>query len=90
MPDSAIANVDEAAAAIDRLADRLGELAAPEIDAMLSAIRAEVDAAQSFDDLAERLLRLSARGVDGFAALIEQGSTIAALKGHDSASEEAK
>lgn len=67
------------------LANQLGELAAPEVDAMLDIIRREVDLAVSYEDLSERLLRLSGTlPIDGFASLIEQALTVADLDGRDS------
>ena len=73
----------------DSLADQLDVLAAPEIDKMIEAIRAEVDAAVSYDDLATRLLRLSSEiGIDDLGSLMEQASIVANLTGRASVIDE--
>ena len=73
----------------DSLADQLDVLAAPQIDKMIEAIRAEVDAAVSYDDLATRLLRLGSEiGVDDLGGLMEQASIVADLSGRASVIDE--
>jgi hypothetical protein len=73
----------------DSLSDQLEVLAAPQIDKMIEAIRAEVDAAVSYDDLATRLLRLSSEiGVDDLGGLMEQASIVADLSGRASVIDE--
>lgn len=75
----------------EMLADQLDMLAAPAIDQMIEAIRAEVDAAVSFDDLANRLARLSAEiGIDDLASLMQQATIVAELRGRESVIDEAR
>lgn len=67
------------------LSDQLEQAGGPIVDAMIEAVRAEFAAAISYDDLVERLARLSSElGIDDFAAMMEQGITLARLEGHDS------
>ncbi len=72
------------------LTDQLEPLAAPHIDAMIAAVRQEVQQAASFDDLAERLLRLSSElGIDDLAGMMEQAITVAELTGVASVKDQA-
>lgn len=75
----------------ESLADQLGTLAQPAIDAMVAAIRREVDQAVSYEDLATRLLRLGSEvGIDDLAALMEQAETVALLRGRESVIDEGR
>ena len=74
---------------VDALSDQLDTLAAPSIETMIEAVRAEVEAARSYDDLSTRLLRLSAElGLDEFGGLMEQANTVADLRGRANVLEE--
>jgi phage gp29-like protein len=64
------------------LADQLEQLAAPEIDGLVAAMRAAVDQAVSWDDLSTRLLKLTTAFPQELAGLLEEAETVAALQGH--------
>lgn len=73
----------------EALAGQLEELAAPSVDAMIAATRAEVMAAVSYEDLIERLARLSGElGIDDLAGLVEQATIAAELQGMASVKDE--
>lgn len=87
--DPPAAEPSESDKVAEALADQLEELAAPSIDAMIAATRAEVMAATSYEDLIERLARLSGElGIDELAALVEAAGTVAELQGVSSVKDE--
>nr|WP_319388183.1 DUF935 family protein [uncultured Cohaesibacter sp.] len=67
------------------LADQMEVLGTPVIDEMLAAIRTEFEEATSYEDLSLRLARLSNEmGIGNLASLMEQGTLLSLLEGHDS------